>query len=132
MVQRREPDFHLQNIPMDDPAVFEMLSQGKTERRVSDGVDGHDRRVYGAASPQSIEDITAIIALYRPGPMDVYPEVHRLQARPEARELQAPDRSTRSSSVTYGCIVYQEQVIKIFQRAGRATRSDRPTWCAAP
>ena len=72
MVQKYRPDFRLADIPMDDAAVFEMLSQGKTGgvfQMESAGMTG----VCVGLKPQSIEDITAIIALYRPGPMESIP-----------------------------------------------------------
>ena len=65
--------------------------------------------------PKSIEDITALIALYRPGPMDSIPRFLECSVHPEKvsykHELLRP-----ILSVTYGCIVYQEQVIEIFRR----------------
>ena len=65
--------------------------------------------------PKSIEDITALIALYRPGPMDSIPRFLECSVHPEKvsykHELLKP-----ILSVTYGCIVYQEQVIEIFRR----------------
>ena len=65
--------------------------------------------------PKSIEDITAVIALYRPGPMDSIPRFIECSAHPEKisykHELLRP-----ILEVTYGCIVYQEQVIEIFRR----------------
>ena len=113
MVQRREPDFCLQNIPMDDPAVFEMLSQGKTNgvfQMESTGMTG----VCTGLRPQSIEDITAIIALYRPGPMESIPKFIACKHDPKLVSYKHPSLVPILSG-TYGCIVYQEQVIKIFQ-----------------
>ena len=72
MVRRREPDFQLEDIPEDDQAVFDMLTQGKTAgvfQMESAGMTG----VCVGLKPQSIEDLTAIVALYRPGPMDSIP-----------------------------------------------------------
>ena len=74
LVRRSHPDFHTSQIPEDDPATFQMLSEGRTSgvfQMESAGMTG----VCIGLKPQSIEDITAIIALYRPGPMesiDVY------------------------------------------------------------
>ena len=83
MVRRREPDFQLENIPEDDQAVFDMLTQGKTAgvfQMESAGMTG----VCVGLKPQSIEDLTAIVALYRPGPMDSIPrfiEIGRASCR---------------------------------------------------
>ena len=64
--------------------------------------------------PQSIEDITAIIALYRPGPMESIPRFIACKHDPKLVTYKHPSLKPILSG-TYGCIVYQEQVIKIFQ-----------------
>ncbi len=65
--------------------------------------------------PKSIEDITAVIALYRPGPMDSIPRFLACSAHPERIEYKHALLQP-ILSVTYGCIVYQEQVIEIFRK----------------
>ena len=67
--------------------------------------------------PQSIEDITAIIALYRPGPMESIPRFIACKHNPEKVTYKHPALVPILSN-TYGCIVYQEQVIQIFQQLG--------------
>jgi len=116
MVQKYRPDFRLADIPMDDAAVFEMLSQGKTGgvfQMESAGMTG----VCVGLKPQSIEDITAIIALYRPGPMESIPRFIACKHNPEKVTYKHPALVPILSN-TYGCIVYQEQVIQIFQQLG--------------
>ena len=113
MLQAERPDFRLEDIPMDDPAVYEMLSQGKTSgvfQMESTGMTG----VCTGLKPQSIEDITAIIALYRPGPMESIPKFVASKHDPKLVTYKHPSLIPILSG-TYGCIVYQEQVIKIFQ-----------------
>ena len=114
MVQKYRPDFRLADIPMDDAAVFEMLSQGKTGgvfQMESAGMTG----VCVGLRPQNIEDITAIIALYRPGPMDSIPRF--IACKHDSSKIKYLHPSLEPIlSVTYGCIVYQEQVIQIFQQ----------------
>ena len=69
MVRTHTPDFDLRTIPDDDPQTFQMLSDGRTcgvFQMESAGMTG----VCVGLKPKDIEDITAIIALYRPGPMD--------------------------------------------------------------
>ena len=114
LVRRREPDFRVETIPEDDAATFEMLSSGHTSgvfQLESTGMTG----VCTQLRPKSIEDITAVIALYRPGPMDSIPRFIEWSQHPEKvrykHELLRP-----ILEVTYGCIVYQEQVIQIFQQ----------------
>ena len=114
MVQKYRPDFRLADIPMDDAAVFAMLSQGKTGgvfQMESAGMTG----VCVGLKPQSIEDITAIIALYRPGPMESIPRFIACKHDPKLVVYKHPSLQPILSG-TYGCIVYQEQVIQIFQQ----------------
>ena len=114
MVQRREPDFKLSDIPEGDKETYRMLSDGKTNgvfQMESAGMTG----VCVGLKPQSIEDITAIIALYRPGPMDSIPKFVACKHDPKLVTYKDP-KLEHILSVTYGCIVYQEQVIQIFQQ----------------
>ena len=116
MVRQKEPDFSLENIPEDDQPVFEMLTQGKTSgvfQMESAGMTG----VCVGLKPQNIEDITAIIALYRPGPMDSIPRFIACKHNPDKVRYKHPLLEP-ILSVTYGCIVYQEQVIEIFRKLG--------------
>ena len=116
MVRRREPEFSLENIPEDDQPVFDMLTQGKTSgvfQMESAGMTG----VCVGLKPQSIEDLTAIVALYRPGPMESIPKFIACKHKPSLITYKHPSLEP-ILSVTYGCIVYQEQVIEIFRRLG--------------
>ena len=116
LVRRSHPDFDPKKIPDDDPAVFQMLSDGKTSgvfQMESAGMTG----VCVGLKPQNIEDITAIIALYRPGPMDSIPRFIACKHNPEKVTYKHPSLIPILSN-TYGCIVYQEQVIQIFQQLG--------------
>ena len=114
LVRRQEPEFDLARIPMEDPEVFQMLSEGRTcgvFQMESAGMTG----VCVGLKPKSIEDITAIIALYRPGPMDSIPKFLACAQNPQLVTYKHPLLEP-ILSVTYGCIVYQEQVIEIFRR----------------
>ena len=116
MVQERQPDFSLKDIPEDDRDTFEMISAGKTSgvfQMESTGMTG----VCVGLKPQNIEDITAIIALYRPGPMDSIPRFIACKHNSSLIKYRHPSLEP-ILSVTYGCIVYQEQVIQIFQQLG--------------
>ena len=113
MVQKREPDFSLNAIPENDPATMSMLSEGKTSgvfQLESAGMTG----VCVGLKPKSIEDICAVIALYRPGPMDSIPKFLACAQDPAKVTYKDPSLVPILSG-TYGCIVYQEQVIRIFQ-----------------
>ena len=113
MVRKKIPGFRIEDVPEDDAATFEMLSAGHTGgvfQLESTGMTG----VCTAMHARSIEDITAIIALYRPGPMESIPRFIECSQHPEKiaykHEMLRP-----ILEVTYGCIVYQEQVIQICQ-----------------
>ena len=93
-----------------------MLSEGRTSgvfQMESAGMTG----VCVGLKPHSIEDITAIIALYRPGPMESIPRFISWKNNPEKVTYKHPALEPILSN-TYGCIVYQEQVIQIFQQLG--------------
>ena len=114
MVRRKNPDFSLDQIPDNDSAVFEMLTQGKTGgvfQMESAGMTG----VCVGLRPQSIEDLTAIVALYRPGPMESIPRFIACKHDQSLVSYKHPSLAP-ILSVTYGCIIYQEQVIEIFRR----------------
>ncbi len=113
LVRRKEPSFSIDTIPMDDPAVFDMLTAGKTSgvfQLESAGITG----VCAALRPKSLEDITAVIALYRPGPMDSIPKFLECSQHPEKIRYKHP-KLEPILGVTYGCMVYQEQVQQVFR-----------------
>ena len=114
MVRAHTPDFRLKDIPDDDPETFQILSDGRTcgvFQMESAGMTG----VCVGLKPKDIEDITAIIALYRPGPMDSIPRFITSKHNPESVTYKHPSLEPILAN-TYGCIVYQEQVIEIFRR----------------
>ena len=114
MVQKEIPGFKLEDIPDDDMAVYQMLSEGKTSgvfQMESAGMTG----VGVGLKPKSIEDICAIIALYRPGPMDSIPKFLACAQDPSKVTYKHPLLEPILAN-TYGCIVYQEQVIEIFRK----------------
>ena len=114
MVREKEPGFTLSSIPENDPDVMNMLAEGKTSgvfQMESTGMTG----VCLGLKPQNIEDITAIIALYRPGPMDSIPRFIASKQNPDKITYKHPSL-VPILSYTYGCIVYQEQVLQIFQQ----------------
>jgi len=113
MVRRSEPGFTLKDIPEGDRETYKMLSSGMTSgvfQLESSGMTG----VCVSLKPQNIEDITALIALYRPGPMESIPRFIACKQDPAKVTYKHPLLEP-ILSVTYGCIVYQEQVIDIFR-----------------
>ena len=111
LVREKEPDFDIEKIPLDDKNVYKMLSTGGTE-----GVFQFES--YGMTSvlkrmkPGSIEDLTAALSLYRPGPMDSIDTYIENKAHPERVACKHPLLKDILKD-TYGCLVYQEQVMMI-------------------
>ena len=101
------------NMEYNDPAVFELISSGNTEA-VFQLESGGMKKFMKELQPTSLEDIIAGISLYRPGPMDFIPKFIKGKKNPEKIEYDDPCLVPILSN-TYGCIVYQEQVMKIFQ-----------------
>ena len=118
-IRKLEPGFDIASIPDDDPATFAMLAEGKTQgvfQLESAGITG----VCVNMKPTSIEDMTAIVALYRPGPMDSIPTF--IANKQDHRKIRYKTLLLEPIlKVTYGCIVYQEQVIEIFRSLGGYT-----------
>ena len=118
-IKKLHPDFDIDKVPDDDPETFKMLGEGKTQgvfQLESAGITG----VCVNMRPTSIEDMTAIVALYRPGPMDSIPMfiANKLDHRKIRYKTPLLEPILQ---VTYGCIVYQEQVIEIFRSLGGYT-----------
>ena len=118
-IRKTRPDFSMKTVPDDDAETFAMLGEGRTSgvfQLESAGITG----VCVQMKPQSIEDMTAIVALYRPGPMDSIPKFIQSKHHPETISYLTPQLKP-ILDVTYGCIVYQEQVIEIFRKLGGYT-----------
>ena len=118
-IRKLEPEFSISRVPDDDPETFIMLTEGKTQgvfQLESAGMTG----VCVAMKASSIEDITAIVALYRPGPMDSIPTFIENKLNHKRVTYKTPLLEP-ILKVTYGCIVYQEQVIEIFRQLGGYT-----------
>ena len=111
MMREAGVDMKAEDIPLDDPAVYEMISRGDT-----DGVfqmeGGGMRGFLSNMKPATLEDIIAAIALYRPGPMESIPRYIEGKRDPSTVRY-ADERLRPILDVTYGCMVYQEQVMQI-------------------
>ncbi len=112
-IRKTVPDFSIDHISGEDPDTFAMVAEGKTQgvfQLESAGITG----VCVNMKPTSVEDMTAIVALYRPGPMDSIPKFIANKLNPRKITYKTPLLEP-ILRVTYGCIVYQEQVIEIFR-----------------
>ena len=102
------------HIDYNDKAVLDSLGTGKTDgvfQLESTGMKNFMKEL----KPQSLEDIIAGISLYRPGPMDFIPQYIRGKNHPETITYDCPQLESILEP-TYGCIVYQEQVMQIVQK----------------
>ena len=106
-----DPDFDVEKIPVDDKETYAILGRGDT-----DGVfqleSAGMRRVLTDLQPENLEDIIAVISLYRPGPMQSIPRFIAGKKDPSSVQYLSPILE-KSLDVTYGCMVYQEQVMQI-------------------
>ena len=111
MLRAQGIDMKPEDIPRDDPAVYEMISAGDT-----DGVfqleGGGMRTFLTNMKPTCFEDIIAAISLYRPGPMESIPRYIQGKQNPSSIHYET-EKLRPILDVTYGCMVYQEQVMQI-------------------
>ena len=113
MIKRVNPDYSEIDIDENDPKVFKMLSQGNSEG-VFQFESGGMKSMLTQLKPESVEDLIAAISLYRPGPMDSIPKFIENRHNPSKITYKHPLLKD-ILDVTYGCIVYQEQVMQIFR-----------------
>ncbi|MBW8829581.1 MAG: DNA polymerase III subunit alpha [Burkholderiales bacterium] len=118
-IRARHPsqkDFALENIPLNDRGAYQLMSEGKTVAVFQLESSGMQRMLKDA-KPSVFEDIIALVALYRPGPMDLIPT---FCARKHGREdVEYPHPLMEEVlKETYGIMVYQEQVMQVAQRLG--------------
>lgn len=112
-VRNKKPDFDIDNVPLDDEKTMEMLSSGNT-LGVFQFESAGMRSVLRTLKPDRLEDLIAVVSLYRPGPMDSIPTYIRNRHNPSLVKYKTPQLKP-ILEVTYGCIVYQEQVMEIFR-----------------
>ena len=112
-IRKQKPDFSIETIPMDDKKTFAMIASGATEGVFQFESAGMKSMIV-QLKPVSIEDLIAVISLYRPGPMDSIPKYIENRHNPSKVRYKHPLLKD-ILDVTYGCIVYQEQVMQIFR-----------------
>ncbi|MBQ7228521.1 MAG: DNA polymerase III subunit alpha, partial [Clostridia bacterium] len=114
LVRRKDPSFSVKTIPEDDPATFAMLGKGETEGVFQFESSGL-KSVMIRFQPEKLEDLIAITSLYRPGPMDSIPTYIRNRHNPSLVSYVTPELKD-ILDVTYGCMVYQEQVMQVCRK----------------
>ena len=114
LIRKFNQDFNIEQIDFDDQKVFELLSSGKTVGLFQIESAGM-REALSKMKPNHIEDIIALVALYRPGPMNNIPIYNDCK-----NGIQSPDYLhpllEEILRPTYGVIIYQEQVMQIAQK----------------
>ena len=109
----KNAEFRIDRIPLDDSKTFKLMAAGETNGVFQYESQGM-KSVLRSMKPQNMEDLIAIVSLYRPGPRQYIPKYVHLRHNPTKisydTELLRP-----ILEVTYGCIVYQEQVMQIFR-----------------
>lgn len=111
MIRQEDPAFDLQKINFNDPLTLQLFQRGKTEgifQFESSGI----RNVLVNLHPTNFEDIVAVNALYRPGPMENIPHFTARKAGKEKIAYPAPSLE-KILGPTYGILVYQEQVMQL-------------------
>lgn len=116
-IQRQRPDFCLQNIPLQDQAAFSLLGQGKTlgifqlESELFQGL-------LRSMQPDSFSELSALLALGRPGPLNMFQQYLKNRRNPQSVSYLHPELKGILEE-TYGLILYQEQVILIAHKIGK-------------
>ncbi len=113
-IQKTAPSFTIDSIPDTDQKTFEMLCAGHTAGLFQIESGGMTNLIL-QMKPENVEDIIAAIALYRPGPMESIPKYLKNRRNPNNIVYTLPPLQD-ILSVTYGCVIYQEQVMEIFRR----------------
>ncbi|MBR6337357.1 MAG: DNA polymerase III subunit alpha, partial [Ruminococcus sp.] len=112
-IKKTDPGFDIDSIPLDDKQVYDMLSKGRTLgvfQFESPGMTANLMKL----RPERLEDMIAMNALFRPGPMDSIPTYIRNRHNPSLVTYKH-EKLKPILDITYGCIVYQEQVMQIFR-----------------
>lgn len=120
--QRHGKEYDLNNIPLDDPETFKLLGEGKTAGVFQLEGTGMTRYVV-EMKPKNLDNIIAMVALYRPGPMDFIPSYIRRMHGEEPIEYRHPALEPIFRD-TYGIPVYQEQIMRAAVEIGGFTRSE--------
>ena len=120
--ERTGKEYDLSNIPTDDPATFELLGRGQTAGVFQLEGTGMTRWVV-EMKPRNLDNIIAMVALYRPGPMDFIPSYIRRMHGEEPIDYRHPSLEPIFSD-TYGIPVYQEQIMRASVDLAGYTRSE--------
>ena len=113
MIRLKDNSFDINRIDIADKATYEMMASGQTEGVFQFESAGMKSVLIGL-KPVDIEDLIAVISLYRPGPMDSINTYIENRHHPE-KTVYKTEKLREILEVTYGCMIYQEQVMQIFR-----------------
>lgn len=113
MIRLKDNSFDINKIDIADKATYEMMASGQTEGVFQFESAGMKSVLIGL-KPVDIEDLIAVISLYRPGPMDSINTYIENRHHPE-KTVYKTEKLREILEVTYGCMIYQEQVMQIFR-----------------
>lgn len=113
IIQDRVPNFNIKNIPIDDPKTFGMMSLGKSTGVFQFESSGM-KQVLKKVKPNCLEDLIAVISLYRPGPSKFIDAFVKNRENPKSIKY-ISHKLEKILKVTYGVVIYQEQVMQIFR-----------------
>ena len=112
-VRETKPDFDIETVPLDDAATYQQFAAGQTYGIFQFESAGM-RSVLMRLKPRVLEDLIAVISLYRPGPMDSIDTYIENRRHPEKTTYKT-EKLRDILSVTHGCLIYQEQVMQVFR-----------------
>lgn len=114
--QIRGLDLDIEKIPLDDEKTFDLLRRGNTETVFQMG-SGGIKRLTQEIKPNSLEDISAIIALYRPGPLGSGMDKDFVNRKANQHDIKYLHPSLKANfETTYGLMIYQEQILDVAER----------------
>jgi DNA polymerase-3 subunit alpha len=117
-----DPSFSIETIPLDDAETYRLLARGDSEGVFQFESSGM-REALREIQPTRLDDLIALVALYRPGPMEFIPEYARNKRSPDGIKYE-DDRLEPILSPTYGVAIYQEQLMEISKRIGGFTPAE--------
>ena len=118
LIQQEQPDFDIESVPLNQSRVYKMLAEGRTKgifQMESFGITKYIRQM----KPTQFEDLIALIALYRPGPLSSGMVARYINRKKNKEPVVYPHPLTENIlKETYGVMIYQEQIIQIVQEVG--------------
>ncbi len=123
--QRQGIEIDIDNLPLDDDKTYQLFQRGQTVTVFQFESDGMRKHLVGLR-PTEFEDLVAMVALYRPGPMEKIPNYIRRKFGQEKVTYDLPEME-EFLKTTYGITIYQEQVMLLSQKLSNFTKGEADT-----